>query len=92
MRVLVVEAAEQYGGGLRTEALTLPGFRHDVCSSAHPLAQASLAFRHLDLAREGLAFAQPQAPVAHPLEPGRSVMLWRDVDRTAAGLGGDVVQ
>ena len=89
MRVLVLEAAEQVGGGLRTEALTLPGFRHDVCSSAHPLAQASEAFRHLDLAQEGLRFAQPDAPVGHPLTLGRSVMLWRDVERTAAFLGVD---
>lgn len=89
MRVLVLEAAESIGGGLRTQELTLPGFRHDVCSSAHPLAQASLAFRHLDLAGEGLRFAQPAAPVGHPLAPGRSVMLWRDLERTAASLGVD---
>lgn len=95
MRVLVLEAADRLGGGLRTEELTLPGFRHDVCSSAHPLAQASEAFGHLDLAREGLRFAQPEAPVGHPLAPGRSgepgasSMLWRDVEHTAAGLGVD---
>lgn len=89
MRVVVLEAADRFGGGLRTEELTLPGFRHDVCSSAHPLAQASEAFRALDLQREGLAFAQPEAPVGHPLERGRSVLLWRDVERTAAYLGTD---
>ncbi|WP_239405997.1 NAD(P)-binding protein, partial [Frankia sp. Cj3] len=32
-RVLVVEAAPTAGGGLRTEELTLPGFRHDVCAT-----------------------------------------------------------
>lgn len=89
LRVVVLEAAEQPGGGLRTEELTLPGFHHDVCSSAHPLAMASPAFRHLDLARGGLRFAQPAAPVGHPLAPGRSAMLWRDVERTAAELGVD---
>ncbi len=89
MRVLVLEAAQRPGGGLRTEELTLPGFLHDVCSSAHPLAQASEAFRTLGLHQEGLAFAQPDAPLGHPLEPGRSVLLWRDLDRTAAGLGED---
>lgn len=89
MRVLVLEAAGTVGGGLRTEQLTLPGFHHDVCSSAHPLAQASEAFRHLDLGREGLRFAQPDAPVGHPLAAGRSVMLWRDVERTATALGVD---
>lgn len=89
MRVVVLEAGERPGGGLRTEQLTLPGFAHDVCSSAHPLAQASEAFRRLRLEAEGLRFAQPEAPVGHPFDHGRSVLLWRDVERTAAQLGAD---
>lgn len=89
MSVLVLEAAAHVGGGLRTQELTLPGFRHDVCSSAHPLAQASEAFRALRLDAEGLRFCQPPAPVGHPLDPGRSVLLYRDLERTAAQLGPD---
>ena len=58
-KVLVLEAAPHLGGGTRTEELTLPGFRHDICSTVHPLALASPAFRHLALEREGL---QPVAP------------------------------
>lgn len=44
-RVLVREAASAPGGGLRTEELTLPGFRHDVCATVLPLALASPALR-----------------------------------------------
>ena len=88
-RVLVLEAAEQYGGGTRTEELTLPGFWHDVCSTAHPLAVASPAFRHLGLEREGLRLAHPEVPLGHPLEPGRSLYLHQDVAATAAQLGRD---
>src|SRR5207249_12096087 len=47
--VVVHEAAERVGGGLRTEVLTLPGFRHDVCSAIHPLARSSPFFRELEL-------------------------------------------
>ena len=67
-QVLVLEAASQVGGGTRTEELTLPGFRHDVCSSVHPLALASPAFRALGLEREGLAFAHPDIPLGHPVD------------------------
>ena len=88
-RVLVLEAADQYGGGTRTEELTLPGFRHDVCSTAHPLAVASPAFRHLRLEREGLQLAHPDVALGHPLEPGRSVYLHQDVADTVAQLGRD---
>jgi phytoene dehydrogenase-like protein len=40
--VLVLEAADQIGGGTGTEELTLPGFEHDVCWAIHPLGVASL--------------------------------------------------
>ena len=37
IRVLVLEARSTIGGGTRTAELTLPGFRHDICSAVHPL-------------------------------------------------------
>ena len=49
MDVEVFEANAAIGGGTRTEELTLPGFRHDVCSAIHPLAQVSPAFRDIGL-------------------------------------------
>jgi phytoene dehydrogenase-like protein len=88
-RVAVLEAADSPGGGLRTEEVTLPGFRHDICSTAHPMAMASPAFRSVGLGQEGLAFAHAPVPLGHPLAPGRSAVLHRDVAATAAGLGRD---
>ena len=85
--VHVVEAASTIGGGTRTQELTLPGFRHDVCATVVPLTLASPFFRTLDLARHGLRFIEPDAPVAHPLDDGRAVVLERSVAVTAAGLG-----
>lgn len=88
MRVVVLEAAERPGGGLRTEEATLPGFRHDVCSTVHALAPASPAFRALALEQDGLRFALPEAPVAHVLEDG-GVVLPRDLDDAVRALGAD---
>ncbi len=89
LRVTLLEAAERPGGGLRTEELTLPGFRHDIGATVHALALASPAFRALDLTREGLAFAHPAIPLGHAIAPGDSVLLHRSVADTAAGLGRD---
>src|SRR4051795_1643260 len=47
--VLVLEAADTIGGGARTAELTLPGFRHDICSAIHPLGAASPFFDSLGL-------------------------------------------
>jgi len=44
-RVHVVEGAPTIGGGCRTEELTRPGFRHDICSASHPLAGADATRR-----------------------------------------------
>ena len=87
--VLVLEAAEGIGGGLRSAELTLPGFRHDVCSAIHPLALASPFLRRLPLREHGLEFAHPEIPVAHPLDDGTAVALHRSVDETAESLGAD---
>lgn len=86
-RVLVLEAAPTAGGGLRTEELTLPGFRHDVCATVLPLALASPALRALPLADEGLRWAHPPVPLAHPLDGLPAALLQRDMARTDADLG-----
>lgn len=87
--VLVLEAADVIGGGVRTSELTLPGFRHDECSACHPMGILSPYLSTLPLAEHGLEWIQPPASVAHPLDGEPAVMLWRSVERTAAGLGAD---
>lgn len=87
--VLVIEGADSVGGGARTEQLTLPGFHHDVCSAFHPLAKGSPFLSTLPLSEHGLEWIQPDLPLAHAMEPGRSVLFHRDVAATAAGLGLD---
>ena len=77
--VRVYEAAPEVGGGTRTMELTLPGFRHDMCSTILPLTLASPFFRSVDLARHGVEIVHPDVPVAHPLDGGRSAVLDRSV-------------
>jgi phytoene dehydrogenase-like protein len=89
LRVHVIEGAAGPGGGCRTGELTLPGFRHDVCSAAHPLALASPFFRRFDPAARGVRFAHPEVVYAHPLDGGRAAVVTRAVTDTAAGLGPD---
>jgi phytoene dehydrogenase-like protein len=84
--VTVLEAADVAGGAVRTEELTLPGFRHDTFSAVHPSAAASPVFGRLPLERHGLRWIHPRACYAHPLEDGRGAALYRDLDATAASL------
>jgi len=88
-RVLVVEAKATPGGGMRTQEITLPGFRHDICAAIHPLGLASPFFRDLSLAGYGPEWILPPVSLAHPLDDGRAVAVTRALDETAAGLGRD---
>lgn len=87
--VLLVEARDTLGGGMRSAELTLPGFVHDVCSAVHPLALASPFFRSLPLEQYGLDWVHPDAPLAHPLDGQPAILLERSLDETAARLGAD---
>ena len=87
--VLVLEAREALGGGTRTEELTLPGFRHDVCSAFHPLGVASPLFSRLPLEELGVRWIVPDIQLAHPLDDGRTAALWMSLETTCANLGPD---
>ena len=87
--VVVYESHATVGGGMRSAELTLPGFIHDICSTVQGTSTASPFFRELDLARFGVEFVDPPAPLAHPLDGGRAAVLERSVDATADGLGAD---
>ena len=87
--VRVLEAADTVGGGMRTAELTLPGFRHDVCSAIHPGAVGSPFLRSLPLEEHGLEWIHSPAPLAHPFDDGTAVLLERSVAATADGLGED---
>jgi len=89
LAVRVIEGAATPGGGCRTEELTLPGFRHDVCSAVHPLAGASPFFAGTDLASRGVRLLTPKVAFAHPLDGGRAGAAVGSVAETAAGLGPD---
>src|SRR5690606_32607574 len=89
LSTLIVEGADTIGGGTRTKALTLPGFKHDVCSAIHPMAMASPFMRTLPLQEYGLEFMHASYPVAHPLDNGEAAVLHTSMDETAAALGVD---
>jgi phytoene dehydrogenase-like protein len=87
LAVQVYEGADTPGGGCRTEALTLAGFAHDVCSTVHPLLAASPFFTEKPLA--GLSLKTPDVAFAHPLDGGRAVAVSGSVEQTAMTLGED---
>jgi phytoene dehydrogenase-like protein len=87
--VLLLEGSHTPGGGLRSAALTLTGFLHDICSSVYPLAVCSPFFRTLSLQQHGVEWIFPPAGLAHPFDDGTAAALYTSVIDTAATLGSD---
>ncbi|MCB8985924.1 MAG: NAD(P)/FAD-dependent oxidoreductase [Ardenticatenaceae bacterium] len=92
LAVLLLEAKPTIGGGMRTAELTLPGFRHDICSAIHPLGMGSPFFRTLDLGQFGLQWLQPDLPLTHPFDDGTAVSLHRSLAETAGQFGPDAAR
>ncbi len=89
LSIEVFEGAMTLGGGCRTEELTLPGFRHDVCSTVQSLISLSPFLAGLDLERLGVRLCIPEVAFAHPLDGKRAAAVMGSVDTTAAALGAD---
>jgi phytoene dehydrogenase-like protein len=89
LSVLLLEGKDTIGGGLRTEELTLPGFKHDVCSAIHPLAAGSPFFETLPLHEHGLEYIYPEVAAAHPFDNGTAAVLKKSIIETADLLGAD---
>ncbi|GAA4404447.1 NAD(P)/FAD-dependent oxidoreductase [Fodinibacter luteus] len=84
--VVLVEAAPEVGGAVRSAEVTAPGFVTDLYSAFYPLAAASPVIRDLDLARHGLVWRRAPDVMAHALPDGRAAVLRGDATATAAGL------
>jgi phytoene dehydrogenase-like protein len=87
-RVIVLEGASQIGGDTTTQELTLPGFLHDPCATAHNLIQSNPLMRNneLELDRHGLKYLYPDPVFTMPFLDGSSITMWRDMERTCAEL------
>jgi len=86
LRCVVLEARPDIGGDTSSAELTVPGFRHDSCSTAHNLIQGGPIIRddELGLAGHGLEYLHPDPVVHVPFPDGAWLTMWRDEDRTAA--------
>ncbi len=87
-RVCLLEREDVAGGCIRTEQLTLPGFRHDTLSTLYPLFVTSPHFATFEplLADAGARFVNTDSPTAVVLPDGRSLIFGRDRAANAAAF------
>jgi phytoene dehydrogenase-like protein len=84
--VLVLEAEPAAGGAVRSADALGPGYTTDLFSAFYPFGAASPVLRALRLQDHGLQWSHAPAVLAHVLPDGRSVVMSRDLDETAASV------
>jgi phytoene dehydrogenase-like protein len=86
-KVLLLEKRFEAGGGLATEQVTLPDFYHNT--HAVYMMMADYAPVYGDFAfeeRYGVRHVCPDLQVAMPLADGRSLCIYRDLERSCASI------
>ncbi|UGS35971.1 All-trans-zeta-carotene desaturase [Capillimicrobium parvum] len=87
LRTVILEKRHVVGGGATTEEVTLPGFKHNLCSIMHWLMPPQIMFDDLDLNSHGLNYTawdgDGQFPrIGTPYADGTGLLLWGDRQRT----------
>lgn len=85
-RVAVFERSAHPGGAVQTRDDIFPGCRIDVGSSAHILIHLTPILPELELERYGLRYVDCDPWAFYPLEDGRSLLFWKDVERTCQSI------
>jgi phytoene dehydrogenase-like protein len=88
-RVCVLERNDWFGGAIKTEELTLPGFVHDVFSAWHPLWVGGAAHAELgdELTARGLEYLNTDLPTATAFPDGGASFLLRTAEGNERELG-----
>jgi phytoene dehydrogenase-like protein len=85
LRVAVLERRSEYGGGLSTEEVTLPGFRHNLHSTNHFSVTSTPWYRDLNLTPT-VRYLTPTYEFAQPHLDGSALVFSRDIEETVASI------
>jgi phytoene dehydrogenase-like protein len=87
--VLVCERHQKCGGGVVTEELTIPGFRHDAFSSDHALLQGNPLISQDELglmSKYGLRYITHSPGTAFVFPDDRALVLYDELDKTCESI------
>jgi phytoene dehydrogenase-like protein len=86
LSVTVYEKNSIPGGACRSQELVIKGVLNDVGSAVHPMVSVSPFFRSLPLSDYGLKWINSPAAIAHPLDDGTAVIVYKSIEETADNL------
>jgi len=86
-KVLLLEKRFEAGGGLVTEQVTLPDYYHNTHAVYMMMVDYAPVYADFEFeTRYGVRHICPELQVTMPLSDGRSLCMYRDVERTCASI------
>lgn len=88
-KVLVLERNSYFGGGVATQEIVAPGWRHDLHSATHIVIQANPLIRNDELglvSKYGLKYTYPESVFSTIFEDQSSIISYTDLDKTCASI------
>ena len=89
LKVAVLEGNTRLGGGVTTDEVTLPGFKHDLYGSSHVWIHANPDCRAIlpELEALGLKYLWARDGITgHPAREGPGIVVYKDIDKTCASI------
>lgn len=89
LKVLVLEAHSQPGGGAVTREITLPGFKHDLHATGIVHLQGHPLLKNDELglkSKHGLKFAYPDSSFMTVFDDGDTLSCYLSLERTCADI------
>ena len=87
LKVLILERQLEAGGGLASEETTLPRFIHNTHAVYHLMVDYAPPYKDFGLLQGlNVRYIYPDLQFALPLADGKSVCIYKDVDRTCASI------
>ena len=86
-KVLLLEKRYELGGGLATEEITLPDYFHNTHAIYHLMADYAPTIKDFELeTKYDLEYIHPELEWAMPLSDGKSLCIYRDLEKTCQSI------
>lgn len=88
-KVCIIEQYHKIGGGVITEELTLPGYKHDISAVTHTLIRTNPLIKDDELgliSKYGLQYIVPAIPLVALYEDGSSIFVYKDLEKTVESI------
>ena len=87
LKVLVLERRLEMGGGLATEEVTLPDYRHNTHATYMMMVDYAPLYQDLELERTyNVKHIHPSLEFVLPLSDGKSLCLYSDLEKTCESI------